>query len=355
MSALPEDKRAREFCERLLHWFDGHGRRDLPWSGSQDPYRIWVSEIMLQQTQVATVGDYYKRFIERFPSVTDLASADIDEVLHLWTGLGYYARARNLHKAARIIVDERGGRFPTDIEQMVTLPGIGRSTAGAILAFAYRQRHPILDGNVKRVLARVHRVSGWPGKREVEKRLWDMADAYTPASRVDDYTQAIMDLGAGVCLRRSPRCDLCPVADLCEAQKHGDTESYPERAPRKAKPVKATGMLLIRNERGEVLLQQRPPTGIWGGLWGLPECDAGMTAATRDFESLGLILETGPPAGVVRHSFTHFDLDITPIPARVRASLEAVMDNEKLVWYNPEQPRALGLAAPIKRLIETLS
>jgi A/G-specific adenine glycosylase len=355
LSSEADDKHAREFGERLLHWFDRHGRRDLPWSQGKDPYRIWISEIMLQQTQVTTVIGYYRRFMARFPTVAELAGADLDEVLHLWTGLGYYARARNLHRAARIIADDLEGCFPDDIEQLMALPGIGRSTAGAILAFAHRQRHPILDGNVKRVLARVHRVSGWPGKREVEKRLWTLADSYTPEQRVDDYTQAIMDLGAGVCLRRNPRCDTCPVAGFCEALRHGDPECYPERAPRKARPLRSTGMLFIRNERGEVLLQQRPPTGIWGGLWGLPECDAGLTAATRGFESLGLILELGPPGEVIRHSFTHFDLDITPIPARVRAPLEAVMDNEKLLWYNPGQPRALGLAAPVKRLIENSS
>jgi A/G-specific adenine glycosylase len=233
---------------------------------------------------------------------------------------------------------------------LTALPGIGRSTAGAILAFAHRQRHPILDGNVKRVLARLHRVEGWPGNREVAERLWDLADAYTPAERVDDYTQAIMDLGAVVCLRRNPRCADCPLADLCEARLHGDPESYPGRATRKERPVKSIGMLIISNDRGEVLLQQRPPAGIWGGLWGLPECDAGLAAATRGFQSLGLILETGAPGAVIRHSFTHFHLDITPIPARVQSPLEAIMDNEKLLWYNPEQPRA-----PVKRLIENSS
>jgi len=349
------DNQAREFSGRLLAWFDRHGRNYLPWSRSRDPYRIWVSEIMLQQTQVTTVIDYYRRFMARFPSVDKLAAGDIDEVLHLWTGLGYYARARNLHKAARIVTAEYGGEMPADIEILVGLPGIGRSTAGAILAFAHGQRHPILDGNVKRVLTRVYRIPGWPGRRAVEKELWALAERCTPAERVDDYTQAIMDLGAGVCLRRRPRCGACPVAGLCEGRRQGDPESFPAKAPRKTKPVKATGMLLIRNERGEVLLEQRPPTGVWGGLWGLPECDAGLPATTRQFDSLGLTLELEPPDTTIRHTFTHFHLDITPIPARVRAPLDAAMDKQNLVWYKPEQPQALGLAAPVKRLIEKLN
>lgn len=355
MTAELDDKRARDFGRRLLSWFDHHGRRHLPWNRSRDPYRIWVSEIMLQQTQVATVIDYYRRFTARFSTLDRLAAAELDDVLHHWTGLGYYARARNMHKAARIVVDEHGGEFPSEIEELVELPGIGRSTAGAILAFAHRQRHPILDGNVKRVLTRLHRVDGWPGRRAVEKRLWSLADQYTPDKRVDDYTQAIMDLGAGVCLRREPRCGACPVSSLCEANRHGDPEAYPARAPRKIKPVKATGMLLIRNDRGEVLLEQRPPSGIWGGLWGLPECAADLPADRQEFGSLGLTLETGSPRKPIRHSFSHFHLDITPIPARVHAPLDAVMDNDRLVWYNPQQPRALGLAAPVKKLIETLN
>lgn len=349
------DPRTRRFGKQLLNWFDRRGRRDLPWSRSRDPYRIWVSEIMLQQTRVATVIDYYRRFMARFPSVNQLADADLDEVLHRWTGLGYYARARNLHRAARIVADKYYGRFPTDLDALVQLPGIGWSTASAILAFALLQRHPILDGNVKRVLARLHRVDGWPGKRAVEKRLWILAEQYTPGDRVDDYTQAIMDLGSGVCLRRNPRCGACPVAGLCAAHRHGDAEAYPARAPRKVKPVKETGMLLIRNERGEVLLEQRPPSGIWGGLWGLPECAADLGSTTRDFNTLGLTLKTGRPCEVIRHTFTHFHLDITPIPARVRAPLDTVMDNQNRVWYNPEQPRMLGLAAPVKRLIEKLN
>jgi len=356
VAGLPDRDRAPEFGRRLLDWFDRHGRHDLPWSTGgntgKDPYRIWVSEIMLQQTQVTTVIDYYRRFMVRFPSMKKLAEASLDDVLHLWTGLGYYARARNLHKAARIVVAEHGGRLPDDIDLLTRLPGIGRSTAGAILAFAHGQRHPILDGNVKRVLTRLHRIAGRPGQRDVERQLWALADRYTPEARVDRYTQAIMDLGAGICLRRNPKCEVCPVSELCEAHQHGDMEAYPAKAPRNDKPVKTTGMLLIRNDHGEVLLEQRPPAGIWGGLWGLPECEADLPAATRSFDTLGLTLETGPPRDPIRHTFTHFHLDITPIPARVRAMIGAVMDNARLVWYNPGQPKALGLAAPVKRLIE---
>lgn len=345
---------ARRFSRRLLNWFDQHGRRHLPWSRSRDPYRIWVSEIMLQQTQVGTVIDYYRRFTARFPGVEPLAAADLDEVLHYWSGLGYYARARNLHQAAHRVVSEHDGEFPDDIEALIRLPGIGRSTAGAILAFAHGQRHPILDGNVKRVLTRLHRVDGWPGRRAVEQRLWSLANAHTPARRVADYTQAIMDLGAGVCLRRTPRCGDCPVATLCAARRHGDQDCYPTRAPKKVKPVKTTGMLLVRNRHGEVLLEQRPPSGVWGGLWGLPECDAGLAAGRREFPALGLALHTSPAGERIRHTFTHFHLDITPIPARVAAPLDTIMDKQGLVWYNPDDPAALGLAAPVRKLIESL-
>lgn len=351
-ATVPQD--VEEFSARLLDWFDCHGRHRLPWSRDRDPYRVWISEIMLQQTQVSTVIGYYERFTVRFPTIRALADARIDEILHYWTGLGYYARARNLHKAARILVNEHQGRIPKNMEELRRLPGIGRSTAGAILALAHGQRHPILDGNVKRVLARVHHINGWPGKRVVEQQLWTLAERYTPRERVADYTQAIMDLGAGICLRRNPRCGACPVAGQCVALRHGDPESYPARAPSRAKPVKATGMLLIRNERGEILLEQRPPTGIWGGLWSFPECDAELPISTGAFARLGLVLEFKTPGQAIRHSFTHFHLDIIPIPARVRAAREAIMDNGQWVWYNPEQPRKLGLAAPVKRLIETL-
>ncbi len=230
---------------------------------------------MLQQTQVTTVIPYFERFIARFPDIQALARANLDEVLHLWTGLGYYARARNLHKAAQRIVKEHGGKFPRDFEAVTDLPGIGRSTAGAILALAFDQRHPILDGNVKRVLARYHAVDTPLNKRETEERLWQLAEKHTPRTRVADYTQAVMDLGATVCTRTKPRCTACPLRTTCHACRLGTPQDYPVRAASRKTPVKATRMLMIRDARGRVLLTRRPPAGLWGGLWGFPECADG--------------------------------------------------------------------------------
>jgi A/G-specific adenine glycosylase len=347
-------RKHQTIADRLLAWCDRHGRKDLPWQEPRDPYRVWVSEIMLQQTQVATVIPYFERFMARFPDVAALAKADIDEVLHLWTGLGYYARARNLHKAARRIVAEHGGRFPTDFEAVAALPGIGRSTAGAVLALACDQRHPILDGNVKRVLTRHFRIAGWPGETKVEKRLWETADALTPTERVADYTQAIMDLGATVCRRTRPDCGACPLEGSCAARRAGDVDAYPAPRPRKRLPERATLMLLIRNEAGEVLLTRRPPTGIWGGLWSLPECAPGADIRAYGRRTLGLDLAPGQSWDTLRHTFSHFHLDITPVPAQVLGTRPAVLESAPSVWYNPDSPDARGLAAPVKRLLERL-
>jgi A/G-specific adenine glycosylase len=343
-----------EFAERLLEWYDRHGRKDLPWQGRGDAYRVWVSEIMLQQTQVATVIPYYERFMARFPDIGTLAGAGIDEVLHLWTGLGYYARARNLHKAAQQILAVHDGRFPMDFDAVAALPGVGRSTAGAILALACDQRHPILDGNVKRVLTRYFRIAGWPGEARVEKRLWEIADRLTPSARVADYTQAVMDLGATVCRRSRPQCDACPHAAACEARRAGDVEAYPSPRPRKTLPEKATVMLLIRKDTGEVLLNRRPPTGIWGGLWSLPECAPGSDVRAFGRSTLGLDIAPGQAWDTVRHTFSHFHLDITPIPAQAVGACPSIMEQAPSVWYNPDSPDTRGLAAPVKRLLERL-
>lgn len=338
----------------LLDWFDRHGRKNLPWQGVRDPYVVWVSEIMLQQTQVATVIPYFEKFMMRFPDVHRLAGAHIDEVLHMWTGLGYYARGRNLHRAAQLIVTEHGAEFPQTPEALRALPGIGRSTAGAILAFAFGQRQPILDGNVKRVLSRYHGVSGWPGMRPVEDTLWMLAEDHTPHTRIEDYTQAIMDLGATVCRRARPLCVNCPLHDSCAARRAGNPEAFPGKAPRKSIPVRQVQMIMLRDAHGRVLLQQRPPSGIWGGLWGFPECplDADVKAWCR--ASFGLDVATEHSWSSRRHSFTHFHLDITPIPARLIGSSATVMENERAVWYNVEQPDARGLATPVKRLLQQL-
>ncbi|MHB8564781.1 MAG: A/G-specific adenine glycosylase [Acidiferrobacteraceae bacterium] len=337
-----------DFATRLLAWHDHCGRKDLPWQGV-DAYRVWVSEIMLQQTQVATVIPYYQRFLNRFPSVTVLAEAPQDEVLRLWAGLGYYARGRHLHEAARAIVTDHGGEIPRDLQALRALPGIGRSTAGAILALAFGERHPILDGNVRRVLSRYHAQTGTPGDASFETRLWALADAHTPALRVRDYTQAIMDLGATVC-RRTPECARCPLGSDCQARSAGDPRSYPSPRRRATPPVRHACLLIVRDARGRALLTKRPMDGVWGGLWSLPEC-VGTDVGAWCRETLGLEVTLAPAGTPVQHRFTHFTLAITPQPVRLRRIL-AVMENPDLVWYNTREPEALpALAAPIRRLL----
>lgn len=338
---------------RLLAWYDRHGRKTLPWKRKRDAYRIWVSEIMLQQTQVATVIPYFQRFIARFPDVRSLARAELDEVLHLWTGLGYYARARNLHKAAQRILNEHGGKFPRAFEAVADLPGIGRSTAGAILTLAFDQRHPILDGNVKRVLARYHAIDAPVNQRETEQRLWQLAEKHTPRQRIADYTQAIMDLGATVCTRTKPRCAACPLHKTCRAFHLGTPRDFPVRAAARKTPVKATRMLMIRDTRGRVLLQRRPPAGLWGGLWGFPECTNG-DARRWCRKNFGFNIRTDASWPVLRHSFSHFHLDITPIPAHLVGGTDRAMENAETVWYNVRRPDRRGFSAPVKRLLEQL-
>lgn len=351
------------FSKALLAWFDRQGRHDLPWQAVNAPpgtdaegiaYRIWLSEIMLQQTQVATVIPYFERFIARFPGVASLAQSPLDDVLHLWSGLGYYARARNLHRAARILEDELGGRFPRHLDAMIALPGIGRSTAAAILAQAFGQRHAILDGNVKRVLTRFHAIDQWPGTRAVETRLWALADACTPARRVAEYTQAIMDLGATLCTRSRPDCGNCPVANGCTAREQGKPTAYPVRKPAKTKPVKRTHMLLLQRASGEVLLEQRPPTGIWGGLWGLPEIDDTDDLHHTCAQRFGLSVNAARAWPGLRHTFSHFHLDIVPLQVSVASVDSGIMERGNLVWYNPATPDARGLAAPVSRLLAEL-
>ncbi len=341
------------FADKLLQWYDRCGRKALPWRRSPDSYRIWVSEIMLQQTQVASAVPYYRRFIARFPNVRALADASLDEVLHLWSGLGYYARARNLHKAARLLDRQFAGQFPPDIEDACGLPGVGRSTAGAILAFAYGQRHPILDANVKRVLTRYHRVPGWPGRRRVENELWELARRHTPTTRVGDYTQAIMDLGATVCRRVDPRCDACPLNTACAAYLAGDAHAYPAPGPRRKKPIRTVAMIMIQNHRS-VLLVRRPPAGVWGGLWAFPECGSGEDVRSAIEGRYGIAIEIAPHWDVLRHSFSHYHLDITPVPARLAKPSPCIMENRDLVWYKPSHPDRRGLAAPVKTLVNQL-
>ena len=347
-----------EFAERLLAWYDHHGRKDLPWQRERTPYRVWLSEIMLQQTQVSTVIPYFERFVNRFPTLQSLAEAELDEVLHLWTGLGYYARARNLHNAAIAIGERHNGRFPDTLEQVIALPGIGRSTAGAILSLALGQRHPILDGNVKRVLARHRAIEGWPGTSAIEKQLWQLAEALTPHRRNDDYTQAIMDLGATLCIRRKPLCTACPVQHHCIAYAQHRQHQLPTPRPKKNLPRRHTTMLMVRNPDGRILLHQRPPAGIWGGLWSFPELAGPNDNATIQqwgLTALGHAIAIKERWPTLRHTFSHFSLDIEPIYVEASKTTPALNDGDQTIWYCPNRSDPRGLAAPVKQLINRLT
>ncbi|MEN8108813.1 MAG: A/G-specific adenine glycosylase [Pseudomonadota bacterium] len=340
------------FSERLLAWYGDHGRNDLPWQQDPTPYRVWVSEIMLQQTRVSTVIPYYMRFMQRFPDVEGLAAAAIDQVLHQWTGLGYYARARHLYAAAVMIRDQYNGVFPEALDEVLALPGIGRSTAGAILTLSRHQRHPILDGNVKRVLARFHAVDGWPGKTAVQKQLWMLAEQHTPVQRVAEYTQAIMDLGATLCRRGRPDCELCPLATDCRARLDGRQAEFPSPRPRKPLPVRETRLLLLYNEDNEVLLERRPPSGIWGGLWSLPELGAEDVIEDWCANRLGMTAEVVDEWPVHEHTFSHFRLDMQPVLVRAGAQAHAVMDAPGWLWYKTDAGQERGLAAPVAQLLQ---
>ena len=363
------------FARALLAWFDRHGRHDLPWQRDPTPYRVWVSEIMLQQTRVVSVVPYFERFTARFPDVDSLAVAELDEVLRLWSGLGYYARGRNLHAAARAVHADHGGRFPETFDELVALPGIGRSTAGAILALSCGQRYPILDGNAKRVLARFHAVTGWPGETAVRNRLWTFADRHTPRRRVGDYTQAIMDLGATLCTRTRPGCLLCPVAHGCRAHAAGDPTRYPAPRPKRPYPTREKLLLVMCDAGGRVLVERRPPSGIWGGLWSFPEASADLEfgdAITAAARRRGLRPGRARVLAPVEHGFTHFRLRATPVVVSVEPVPDRVADGEAVRWIEPgdaggngeagdERPGArggasaeVGLAAPVGAVLSRL-
>ncbi len=340
------------FSDALLTWFDQHGRKNLPWQDPITPYRVWLSEVMLQQTQVETVIPYFKRFLEHFPEINKMAEAPLDEILHLWTGLGYYARARNLHKCAQTIVSEFDGEFPSDIESLISLPGIGRSTACAIASIAFGQPTAIMDGNVKRVLTRFHAVGGWPGKPAVEKTLWVHAQDHMPEQRCGDYTQAIMDLGATLCTRSKPACLICPMQKHCKAYKTHTVDQYPEKKPKKTIPEKSTVMLLAQNSAGDVFLQQRPQQGIWGGLWSLPEFTSKEQALTYCNNSFGPASATQEwPA--ITHVFSHYKLHITPVHAQI-SNTTSLQEPASQLWYSADGTQKLGLAAPVKKLLQAL-
>ena len=345
---------ADTYAHRLLAWFDRHGRHDLPWQHPRTPYRVWLSEIMLQQTQVATVIPYFERFLQHFPTLPDLAAADEDAVMAQWAGLGYYARARNLHAAAKRCVELHGSELPRDFDALHALPGIGRSTAGAILSQAWNDRFPILDGNVKRVLARFHGIEGFPGLPAVEKQLWQLAQAHVetvPAGRVADYTQAQMDFGATLCTRGKPACVLCPVNTDCVALREGRTDALPTPKPSKAIPERSAVFLLLRNARGELLLHKRPPVGIWASLWSLPQADD--LAQARDWFERHLHgdFDAAEALPDLIHVFTHYRLHMQPLAIAPVAPGHALGDNADLRWIAPAELPALGLPAPIRKLL----
>lgn len=337
------------FAQRVLGWYEQHGRKTLPWQQHKTPYRVWVSEIMLQQTQVGTVIPYYERFMTRFPDVLSLANAEQDEVLHLWTGLGYYARARNLHKAAQTIRDHYQGHFPDQFEEVLGLPGIGRSTAGAILSLSLGQHHGILDGNVKRVLARWRAQIGWPGKKDVENTLWQAVEQLTPQQGVTQYNQAMMDLGATICTRSKPKCELCPVLNDCQAFALGTPTAFPHSKPKKTVQPEKQACFLLLKQGQQILLVQRPPQGIWGGLYCFPEF--------KDEQELNNWLKRYPDASKpiplpgFRHTFSHFHLDIAPWLVELPQIPHEIMAGSQRLWYNLEQPASVGLAAATTKLL----
>ncbi len=337
----------------LVAWHARHGRHDLPWQLDRTPYRVWISEIMLQQTQVATVIGYFERFMRRFPDVAALANAPLDEVLYLWSGLGYYARARNLHRAARRIRDEHGGRFPERFEEVASLPGVGRSTAGAILALSRGERHPILDGNARRVLARCFGIEGDPARATVAERLWACAEQCTPHREVATYTQAIMDLGATVCVRRRPLCAGCPLEDRCVARQTGRQHELPSARTARPRRERECFMLIAAREDGCVLLERRPAHGVWGGLWCLPEFPTAEDAAAFVAQRLSGVRAELRAEEPIQHAFTHFDLTMRPL--RVACSgAGAVLEAPEVIWYNPREPAAVGLPAPVRALLDRL-
>jgi len=344
-----------QFAQRLLEWFTVHGRHTLPWQSNPTPYRVWVSEVMLQQTQVATVIPYYARFMARFSSIDALASASLDEVLHLWTGLGYYARARNLQACAKVLASEHGGDFPNQLEDVMALPGIGRSTAGAILALSRGIRHPILDGNAKRVLARVFGIAGDPGSKTVLAALWSQADACTPHQDIAAYTQSIMDLGATLCTRARPACTLCPVNTHCVAALEGRQMELPGRKLQRKRPSREATLLIAQtgsNGSTAVLLERRPISGLWGGLWSPPQFASERDALAWCAREFGDANEAEALA-TIDHAFTHFDLRLKPLLVRGGHNLR-VLDGDDRLWYQLDAPPRVGLPQPILQLFKRL-
>ena len=340
----------KSFASRVIHWQQRHGRHALPWQACRDPYRIWLSEIMLQQTQVATVFPYYEHFVARFPDLSTLAAADEDEVLVLWSGLGYYSRARNLHAAARAIVENSAGRFPSEPDLIAELPGVGRSTAAAVATLAFGQRCAILDGNVKRVLARHGGVAGWPGNKKVESVLWQVAEARLPRNAIEAYTQGMMDLGALVCTRSKPSCETCPVNADCVARAHKRTAELPTPRPKKILPEKRIQMLLLL-DRGELMLEKRPAHGIWGGLWSLPELGLEADPANHCRDRFGFTALAQRTLPQLTHTFTHFRLHIQPVQLQLSPRVATPPGQ---IWLPLSNALESALPAPVRKLVAQL-
>lgn len=341
---------AAHFSQAVLDWYQLYGRKTLPWQIEKTAYHVWLSEVMLQQTQVITVIPYFQKFIQRFPDIASLAAAPLDEVLHLWTGLGYYARARNLHKAAQKIVADYNSNFPNRFEDVHELPGVGRSTAGAILSLSQNQHYAILDGNVKRVLARCYAVAGWPGKKDVEHRLWQISEQVTPKKNVAQFNQAMMDLGAMVCTRSKPKCELCPLKPGCIAYANHNWPDYPGKKPQKQIPEKTAWFLLLQ-QNDKIWLEKRPNMGIWGGLFCFPQFD--NPALLEQWILQHGIKGKAEQLIAFRHTFSHFHLDIVPMLINV-SQRRAMMDESSGIWYDLNHPPAVGLAAPVEKLLSQL-
>ncbi|MGB0955833.1 MAG: A/G-specific adenine glycosylase [Panacagrimonas sp.] len=342
----------KRFASRLLAWFDQHGRQNLPWQHPRTAYRVWLSEIMLQQTQVAAVVPYFERFVGRFPDIEPLAAAEVDEVMQYWAGLGYYARARNLHRTAKQIMEQHEGAFPRDFDAVSALPGIGRSTAGAILSQAFGQRFAILDGNVRRTLARHRGIEGWPGKSAVQTRLWAQAEQSLPHQRLADYSQAIMDLGNLICTPRKPECDQCPVSSDCVAHQQGLVRQLPTPKPKRHRPLRKQWLLLLEAEGQGLLLERRPPAGIWGGLWSPPTTPSDQHWQA-ELQRLGYLATASEALAPIQHAFTHFELELRPIRIGVKPQT-GLREPANHRWFNISHPKWPALPKPVSRLFEEI-
>lgn len=342
------------FSDLLLAWFDQHGRHDLPWQHPRTPYRVWLSEIMLQQTQVATVIPYFEKFLQRFPDLISLGNAELDDVVALWAGLGYYTRARNLHSTAKICLDTHAGALPNTLDELIALPGIGRSTAAAILSQAHDLPFAILDGNVKRTLSRYYGIAGWPGLPAVEKELWNLSETLLPKKRSADYTQAIMDFGATLCTRSKPRCNECPFNTSCIAFLESRISELPQKKPAKKIPTRHTLMLVLLNNENEVLLSRRPEKGVWSGMWSLPEIQG--LDETPEFLNHWVknVKSTGMQLPEFQHTFSHYHLIIKPYCWRDLQARHRIGEKDRLRWQPLAELASVGLPAPVKKLLESL-